>query len=55
MVKSFMLHWTGDIIHYVYPGTSKRLPHHCPGSVEKPDQERVFVVALSENIQRINY
>ena len=36
MVISFMLH------------ASKRLPHHCPGSMEKPDQERVFVAALCQ-------
>ena len=48
MVMSFMLPWTGDIIH----GACFEVitVHHCPGSVEKSDQERVFVAALCVNL-----
>ena len=55
MVISFMLHWTGDIIHDAYLEAITTPLSLIGGSVEKPDKERVFVAALSENIQRINY
>ena len=47
MVISFMLPWTGDIIHNA---CFEVKPHRFPRSAEKPDQERVFVAALCVNI-----
>ena len=47
MVISFVLPCTGDII---YDDALKWLLHHCVGSVEKPDQERIFIAALCVNI-----